>query len=228
MKNYAKRNKKLFNPSQLIVLDKVIEMPESDILLIQGPPGTGKTHTITGIISMLLSCETKKIMVCAPSNAAIDEIISRLAVKGFLGTPAEKDFDSILEEGFQADGMITRLGALEYDPGPDVKKHTLDERLTMLMNGNKAYELKQKIMFARELLDDLKVPVGEGNGGTGYLRLDNHKHVEYLLGLFFNTAKRVKEFVKQKTKEEHISQIKRILEINERKLEDLISGDNAK
>ena len=34
MKKYAKRNRKLFNPSQLIVLDKVIDMPESDILLI--------------------------------------------------------------------------------------------------------------------------------------------------------------------------------------------------
>ena len=34
MRKYARRNRKLFNPSQLIVLDKVIDMPESDILLI--------------------------------------------------------------------------------------------------------------------------------------------------------------------------------------------------
>jgi len=34
MRKYAKRNRKLYNPSQLIVLDKVIEMPENDILLI--------------------------------------------------------------------------------------------------------------------------------------------------------------------------------------------------
>jgi senataxin len=66
-------------------------MPENDILLIQGPPGTGKTHTIRGIISMLLSSGIKKIMVCAPSNAAIDEIVSRVATKGFLGTPDSKD-----------------------------------------------------------------------------------------------------------------------------------------
>jgi len=26
--------------------------------------------------------------------------------------------------------MIVRLGALEYDPAPEVKKHTLDERMT--------------------------------------------------------------------------------------------------
>jgi Cdc6-like AAA superfamily ATPase len=87
MRKYAKRNKKIYNPSQLFVLDKVVEMQESDIMLIQGPPGTGKTHTITGIISMLLSCDVKRIMVCAPSNAAIDEIISRLGQKGFIGSP---------------------------------------------------------------------------------------------------------------------------------------------
>lgn len=54
--------------------------------------------------------------------------------------------------------MIVRLGALEYDPGPEIKKHTLDERLTQTLNGNKAYELQQKITFARELLKDLSVP----------------------------------------------------------------------
>jgi hypothetical protein len=37
MRKYARRNRKLYNPSQLVVLDKVIDMPENDILLIQGP-----------------------------------------------------------------------------------------------------------------------------------------------------------------------------------------------
>ena len=48
--------------------------------------GTGKTHTIKGIISMLnYSLKNfKKILVCAPSNAAIDEIVTRLISKGGL------------------------------------------------------------------------------------------------------------------------------------------------
>jgi len=79
---------------------------------------------------MLLSCQVKRVMVCAPSNAAIDEIISRIGQKGFIGAPDGQDLDSILEEGHQANGMIVRLGALEYDPAPEVKKHTLDERMT--------------------------------------------------------------------------------------------------
>jgi len=79
MRRYLANNKELYNPSQTTVLEKVIAMPENDILLIQGPPGTGKTHTITGIISMLMSAGPKKILICAPSNAAIDEIVTRVA-----------------------------------------------------------------------------------------------------------------------------------------------------
>lgn len=62
--------------------------------LIQGPPGTGKTKTILGIVGYLLT-ETnsntiniplktlnfdkkKKILICAPSNAAVDELVLRL------------------------------------------------------------------------------------------------------------------------------------------------------
>lgn len=55
--------------------------------LIQGPPGTGKTRTIEALLSAatlrahlngVSIMATKKILVCAPSNAAIDEIVRRI------------------------------------------------------------------------------------------------------------------------------------------------------
>ncbi|KAI5952748.1 SEN1 [Candida jiufengensis] len=64
--------------------------------LIQGPPGTGKTKTILGIVGYSLShdkdakildapekkptpaSEKSKILICAPSNAAVDELVLRL------------------------------------------------------------------------------------------------------------------------------------------------------
>ena len=55
------------------------KMPDDDVLLIQGPPGTGKTQTITGIIAMCLQSGAQKIHVCAPSNSAVDEILSRIS-----------------------------------------------------------------------------------------------------------------------------------------------------
>jgi len=60
-------------------------MLEDSLLLIQGPPGTGKTQTITGMIAMLISANVDKILICAPSNAAIDEIITRVSTRGLLG-----------------------------------------------------------------------------------------------------------------------------------------------
>jgi senataxin len=60
-------------------------MGNNSLLLIQGPPGTGKTHTITGIISMLIYSNISKVLVCAPSNAAIDEVVTRLYRRGLLG-----------------------------------------------------------------------------------------------------------------------------------------------
>ncbi|KAF6202501.1 hypothetical protein GE061_002897 [Apolygus lucorum] len=59
---------------------------ESSISLIHGPPGTGKSSTITSIIQHLLPILRKahrkgpppKILLCAPSNTAIDELCLKL------------------------------------------------------------------------------------------------------------------------------------------------------
>ncbi|XP_037780251.1 uncharacterized protein LOC119576677 [Penaeus monodon] len=53
------------------------------ISLIHGPPGTGKTRTITALIAQITkSCRENKrpcrILLCAPSNAAVDELTLRL------------------------------------------------------------------------------------------------------------------------------------------------------
>jgi len=46
--------------------------------LIHGPPGTGKTTALVELL--LLSVATrKKILVCAPSNVAVDNLVTRLA-----------------------------------------------------------------------------------------------------------------------------------------------------
>ena len=84
-------NSNIFNEPQKNAIFKANSMKNNDILLIQGPPGTGKTHTIIGLVSLLLKNDNKsKIIICAPSNAAIDEICARLARKGILNSKLEK------------------------------------------------------------------------------------------------------------------------------------------
>jgi len=54
--------------------------------LIQGPPGTGKSSTVCSLVSAALANHSRttekaaplQILICAPSNAAIDEIVHRL------------------------------------------------------------------------------------------------------------------------------------------------------
>ncbi len=58
-------------------------MRESGIVLLQGPPGTGKTSTLLGLLSAQYAYlkrigDKRKIMISAPSNAAIDHITKRI------------------------------------------------------------------------------------------------------------------------------------------------------
>ena len=59
-------------------------MPEFDIKTMWGPPGTGKTQVLNSIISMAWRTN-QKVHICAPSNAAIDEILTRINASGLIG-----------------------------------------------------------------------------------------------------------------------------------------------
>ncbi|XP_012270150.1 probable helicase senataxin [Orussus abietinus] len=89
IKNYSPMTKEKLNPKQLEAVSRVTEaiiQKEPKICLIQGPPGTGKSKVIINIITQALYGDDRykngknslKILVCAPSNAAIDEIVLRL------------------------------------------------------------------------------------------------------------------------------------------------------
>ena len=67
------------NPSQQDAIQKVVECQEVGI--IHGPPGTGKTTTLVEAIIETLQRETQ-VLVCAPSNAAVDWISEQLMRRG--------------------------------------------------------------------------------------------------------------------------------------------------
>ncbi|KAI8871673.1 P-loop containing nucleoside triphosphate hydrolase protein, partial [Ramicandelaber brevisporus] len=74
----------------------------SGFTLIQGPPGTGKSHTILGLIGALLAQKSEfapnKLLVCGPSNAAVDEIVKRL-LQGIPGRDGKKYVPRIVRVG---------------------------------------------------------------------------------------------------------------------------------
>lgn len=79
----------ILNSSQQKALKKVIESP--DVAFIHGPPGTGKTTTIVEAIFQTVKTE-QQVLVCAPSNAAVDLLADKLSEKGLnvlrVGHPA--------------------------------------------------------------------------------------------------------------------------------------------
>jgi ATP-dependent RNA/DNA helicase IGHMBP2 len=67
-----------------------------DVALIHGPPGTGKTTTVVELIRRAI-LRGEKVLACAPSNLAVDNIFERLLAKGEqavrLGHPARVTAD---------------------------------------------------------------------------------------------------------------------------------------
>jgi len=52
--------------------------PERTVALIHGPPGTGKTTTLVELIQQAVYHHRMKVLVTAPSNVAVDNILERL------------------------------------------------------------------------------------------------------------------------------------------------------
>ena len=67
------------NGSQANAVKSVIQHPLS---LIQGPPGTGKTVTSATIIYHLAKTTGGQVLVCAPSNVAVDQLTERVHKTG--------------------------------------------------------------------------------------------------------------------------------------------------
>ncbi|EIW59483.1 uncharacterized protein TRAVEDRAFT_71533 [Trametes versicolor FP-101664 SS1] len=99
--------------------------------LIQGPPGTGKTSTICGLVQLYLARRPKtssvihpgrpaerelpkKILLCAPSNAAIDEIAFRLK-EGVSGAGHRAEHPKVVRIGaLKSMNLSVRDVSMEY------------------------------------------------------------------------------------------------------------------
>ena len=67
------------NHSQINAVKTVLQRPLS---LIQGPPGTGKTVTSASIVYHLVKQNQGKMLVCAPSNIAVDQLTEKIHKTG--------------------------------------------------------------------------------------------------------------------------------------------------
>ncbi|MBT6156246.1 MAG: AAA family ATPase [Planctomycetaceae bacterium] len=80
------------NPSQQQAVRSALA--SEDLAIIHGPPGTGKTTTVVELISHAID-QGQKVLACAPSNTAVDNLLQRLVASGKkvvrVGHPARVD-----------------------------------------------------------------------------------------------------------------------------------------
>ncbi|MEM1122076.1 MAG: AAA domain-containing protein [Bacteroidota bacterium] len=98
-----------------------------DVAVIHGPPGTGKTTTAVQTIKQLAKTENT-VLVCAPSNAAVDLLTERIAEQGL---------------------SVVRLGNISR-VDEDIIKHTLEGQLAAHPESKNIKKVKIQAAEARK------------------------------------------------------------------------------
>ncbi|RYH19651.1 hypothetical protein EON65_25770 [archaeon] len=116
-----------------------------------GPPGTGKTSTIIGMLSALLqtplcispdqqteSASSRRILVCAPSNTAIDEVVGRLATQGIIANQPGESKRNGSRDVPRMQVNIVRLGDTQQADAA-VQATVLDEQVEQRVRKDALY-----------------------------------------------------------------------------------------
>jgi superfamily I DNA and/or RNA helicase len=106
------------NISQQAAVNQILSANE--LAIVHGPPGTGKTTTLVHAIKALIVEQHKQILVCAPSNTAVDLLSEKLHAEGInvlrVGNPArvnERLMSLTLDSKMQEHGMIKDIKKLK-------------------------------------------------------------------------------------------------------------------
>lgn len=93
-------------------------MTARDVAIVHGPPGTGKTTTLVQAILETIRRE-RRVLVCAPSNTAVDLLTEQLAERGVrvlrMGNPSRVSEDLLehtLDARVMAHASYSRMRAL--------------------------------------------------------------------------------------------------------------------
>uniref|UniRef100_A0A1Y1LQK1 FHA domain-containing protein n=4 Tax=Photinus pyralis TaxID=7054 RepID=A0A1Y1LQK1_PHOPY len=138
---YCKGDLNMSQQAAVLEASYICQRNSPGVYLIQGPPGTGKTTVILNILQQILFdpnyTPQKCILILAPSNAAVDELVARI---------------SILKDSMRRDLKLIRYGPYHMI-NCKVQKHSVFE----LAKRNTQSDLWHSVPEAdKEILHSLK------------------------------------------------------------------------
>ncbi len=123
---------------------------DSDLAFIWGPPGTGKTVTLTHVLEELVA-QGHRILLASTTNAAIDQVLAKLAPHAWFANAVET-------------GALVRLGRSDAETfGAELADvvarlhgahHHMLEQLRRRIG-----DVEQQVRYARTLADELAIAV---------------------------------------------------------------------
>lgn len=111
--NFEKQMDELIVPQLNLSQNRAVRhiLSAKDIAVLHGPPGTGKTTTLVQAIRLTLQTE-KQVLVCAPTNSAVDLLTEKLTELGLnvlrLGHPAR------ISEELQQSSLDGKMSSSAY------------------------------------------------------------------------------------------------------------------
>ncbi|CAR21824.1 Helicase ATP-binding domain-containing protein [Lachancea thermotolerans] len=184
-----------FNPDLNTSQKKAIEFSlQNRISIIHGPPGTGKTHTVVELVHQLYN-KGQRVLVCGPSNIAVDTILERLAkvMPGEsllrIGHPARL-LESNLSHSLEVLSKSGDAGAITKDISKEI-----DDTIASIKKLKSYKQRKEQWKEVRELRKELKlrekkvisdlvlsarVVVSTLHGSSARELVDCYKHTDHI------------------------------------------------
>ncbi|XP_035878294.1 probable helicase senataxin isoform X1 [Phyllostomus discolor] len=173
------------------------------ICLIHGPPGTGKSKTIVGLLYRLLTerrghfdensnakIKQNRVLVCAPSNAAVDELMKKIILEF-----KEKCKDKKNPMGNCGDINLVRLGP-EKAINNEVLKFSLDNQVSHRMKKDlpsHVQEMHKRKEYLDHQLDELSRQRALCRGGREMQRRELDERIAHVSKERQELASKIKE-----------------------------------
>ena len=131
------------------------------LFLIQGPPGTGKTVTSAAIVYHLAKLKVGKVLVCAPSNIAADQLsekVEKIGLKVVRVCAKSRESISSRVEHLSLHNQLKNLNNKEYKRLFELLKKKEEEGIELTKSEHESYK-KLKSRAESEILNESEVVV---------------------------------------------------------------------